>query len=261
MTPLPPPRLPDQPPDRPPIRRPDEHLPRPDDLAIRIAQPPVESPKRRPALLIAAIAVFVAIGAGLFVGLAGSGGDDALDTAAAAERVDDALRDSDNSGREPGCPVDEFDDTLAAALESVGSDELFDTIDLGSRQVNKSIEGEEAATTFVSCNIYSTRAGEYSTIALSLSGDGEDYDRFLRENEADGEEFEEGDAFRGGMISFDTLRDDTSDAGLIRVSWTDEHLGVSITLGVSDVDDIDREALQTGLETVLPQIVEQLTED
>ncbi|MEJ7720949.1 MAG: hypothetical protein WKF58_11095 [Ilumatobacteraceae bacterium] len=62
----------------------------------------------------------------------------------------------------------------------------------------------------------------------------------------------------GGTFTLVTYDADTDFATII---WADEHLGVGLAVGVSDVPDIDEDALLTGFEEAIPGIVEQLAGD
>jgi len=258
MSSLPPPRLPGQPPDRPPIRRPDDHLPRPGEFAFNQAPPPIEAPRRRTGLLVAAIACVVVFGAAATV-VVGRGGDESLDTEAAAERLDDDIRESDGDGELDDCPVDEFRDVLAGALEPVGNDELFDTIDLGEETFEINDSGDDAAATIL-CDVevpseVPSDSGE-RIVSLALSPEGDQFVEGV--GDIDGIELEEVGEFRGGTFTLVTY---DADADFVTFIWADEHLGVGLAVAVSDVSDIDEDALLTGFEEAIPGIVEQLAGD
>ncbi|MDQ3311716.1 MAG: hypothetical protein M3517_06360 [Actinomycetota bacterium] len=254
MSSLPPPRLPGQPPDRPPIRRPDDHLPRPGEYAFNQASPPSEPPRRRTGLLVAAIACVVVLGAAATVVVVGRDGNEALDTEAASERLDDEIRQSD--GDLDDCPVDEFRDVLAGAIEPVDNDELFDTIDLGEESVELNDPGDAGDASTILCDVEVPSDSGERTVSLALSPEGDKLVEVV--GDIDGVELEEVGEFRGGTFTLVTYDADTD---FVTIIWTDEHLGVGLAVGVSDAPDVDQDALREGFEAAIPGIVEQLAGD
>ena len=259
MSSLPPPRLPGQPPDRPPIRRPDDHLPRPGEFAFNQAPPPIEAPRRRTGLLVAAIACVVVFGAAATVVVVGRGGDESLDTESAAERLDDDIRESDGDGELDDCPVDEFRDVLGGALEPVGNDELFDTIDLGEETVEINDSGDDDAAATILCDVEVPSDSGERTVSLALSPEGEELVEMV--DAIEDIELEEVGEFRGGTFTLVTYDADTDFADFATIIWADEHLGVGLAVGVSDGPDIDQDALRDGFEGAIPGIVDQLAGD
>lgn len=255
MAQLPPPRLPGQPPDRPPIRRPGDHLPLPDQLGP--AEPTATSggSKRTRVLVgIAVLALTMALAIGALLVL---GGDDGLNTKAAAETIDEALRNADD---EPDCPIDDVPALLARAVDPIGTDALYDVIDLGD-PANLTIESDDGPSTLV-CSFFAPdaqRDAQIEGVGLALSVAPDDYVRYSEEradSNGDETEIDELGAFQGGTVYHQTVT--TEDETFVEVSWVDDDVVIGVLISSEDVGRFDTEDLERGLAVIVPSVVGEL---
>lgn len=254
MTALPPPRPADVPPLGPPIRRPDDHLPRPESY-VGPTPPAPAPPKRRLALLVLALGgLGIVIVAGSYA-LASRSSDDGFDTEAAAAVVDEVIGEA--SDDRTSCPLDDLDGLLARAFDDVGSDTVFDTIDLGTEVAVTS--GEERPVS-LSCQLYLATPGN-AVVGVTLSGEP---GRFLDTIEASapaGGELERTDGPRSGTIVRASAEGDGATPAGALAAWVNDDLAISIYALGAPSEETSLDDLQSGLEDVLVDVVDDLAGD
>lgn len=262
MTTLPPPRLPGQPPDRPPIRRPDDHLPLPDRLGAATPVAIAERPRNRVRLLVgllAAVTIVVAGGGAILL----AGGDDRFNTQAVADAIDDAVVDMEQDGEGADCPLDDVNDLLGKALAPLDSDDVYDVLDLGQPSASSSLSRDDEPP-YASCIISHFPAGGSMYVGIAVTAVPDDFLEYSVEEARDfgGDvDVEEGDDFHGGRFSRQlTTGADGDVPAFLQVNWTNDHIGISILIAGTDIEDLDADAVEHGLGDVIPEVAEQLEE-
>ena len=245
-----------QPPAGPPIRRPDATLPQP--------EPPVPVlPDRGPRRLTlrqltVALLIVAILGASAVAAVVLFGGGDSLDTAAAADNVRDIVDELQQSDSSERCGID-LEGAIERVSEELDSDVVYDALDLGDPRMTA--DTAPGGTSSLNCSLTLTSgSAPVGVLFIPVSGDG-DFDQLVDEIGRD-RRVRSAHSHHGGDAVTYVTRGDGASGTRTGALWGDDHLvvllGVEAPAGAAS--DVDAAELATALETILPDLVDDLVE-